>query len=191
MTERRYAPSWRTAFLPMRSGHRVDARFHIGRPIRDCRVDCPGENECTGIRFVANYGILALRAGAQSSARMRASLAARQVETTHRFREATAYMANWLSRPEHIANYRAMASILRWDRRIKYNALIIGLEELRAFSDMDFTWENDQALDVIRRLSVDFELCLPNTSDYFDGLWRRSPKAMTFAMYVNYIAGVD
>src|SRR5712671_5513017 len=33
----------------------------------------------------------------------------------------------------------------------------------------------------IRRLADDFEYCLPTTSHYFNGLWRRSPKARSFA----------
>jgi len=36
----------------------------LSQTIRDCRLACPRENECSGIRFVADYGILALRAGA-------------------------------------------------------------------------------------------------------------------------------
>jgi hypothetical protein len=113
------------------------------------------------------------------------------VEATRRFREAIAYMANRLSRPEHIASYRAMAITLGWDRRRKYSALINGLDELKPFSDTDSGWDSEEALNVIRNLSVDFEICLPETSTYFNGLWRRSPKAMTFAMYINWIAGVD
>ncbi len=112
------------------------------------------------------------------------------VETTRRCREAIAYMANRLSRPEHIASYQAMASTLGWDRRRKYHALIKGLEELKAFNDPESAWDHEEALNAVRRLSGNFEVCLPKTSDYFEGLWRRSPKAMTFGMYVNWIAGV-
>jgi hypothetical protein len=49
--------------------------------------------------------------------------------------EATAYMAERLSRSELIANYRAMADTLGWDRRMKYGALLRGLDELRQFRD--------------------------------------------------------
>jgi hypothetical protein len=112
-------------------------------------------------------------------------------ETTRRFREATSYMAAWLSRPEHIASYRAMVGTLGWDRRRKYTALINGLEELKAFSDKDASWDNEEALNTVRRLSVDFDLCVPETSEYFSGLWRRTPKAWTLGMYVDRIAGVD
>jgi hypothetical protein len=109
--------------------------------------------------------------------------------STERVRDATAYMANRLSRPEEIANYRAMAEILGWDRRRRYNALISGLEELKAFNDSAGTWNLEDALTAIRNLANHFEYCLPNTSDYFNGLWRRSPKAWTFAGYVESIGG--
>jgi hypothetical protein len=108
-------------------------------------------------------------------------------ESTGRVREATAHMAERLSRPEPIANYRGMARILGWERRTKYNALITRLEQLKAFNDPSSTWDLDEALDAIRHLSNDFENCLPTTSDYFEGLWRRSPKARTFADRVDYI----
>ena len=39
-------------------------------------------------------------------------------------RQATAYVAERLSRADQIANHQAMAEILRWDRRRKYLALI-------------------------------------------------------------------
>jgi hypothetical protein len=45
----------------------------------------------------------------------------------------------------------------------------------------------EEVLSVIRRLADDFEYCLPTTSHYFNGLWRRSPKARSFADWVEYI----
>ena len=84
-----------------------------------------------------------------------------------------------------------MANILGWDRRIKYNALINGFELLRAFSDTNSKWSHDEALDVMRRIQVEFEGCLPDTSDFFEGLWQRSPKAISFGDVVNDIAGID
>jgi hypothetical protein len=89
-------------------------------------------------------------------------------------REATAYMAERLSRPDRIANFQAMAEILGWDRRRKYVALIKGPADI---------------LNVIRNLADDFEYCLPQTSDYFAGLWRRPHKALSFADYVRRLGG--
>jgi hypothetical protein len=105
-------------------------------------------------------------------------------------REATAYMARQLSRADRIANYRAMSNILGWDRRVSYIGLIDRLDDLRQFSDADEIHDPQEVLGAIRHLADQFELCLPNTSHYFDGLWRRSPKAMSFADYVRYIGGV-
>jgi hypothetical protein len=103
--------------------------------------------------------------------------------------EATAYMAERVSRSELIANYRAMADTLGWDRRMKYGALLRGLDELRQFRDPKSIQDDPQeALNLIRRLADDFEYCLPDTSSYFEGLWRRSHKAMTFADWVERIA---
>jgi hypothetical protein len=103
--------------------------------------------------------------------------------------EATAYMAERLSRPEYNANYRAMAEILGWNRRIEYTRLLRGLDEFGQFRDpKSIENDPDEVLDLIRRVADDFESCLPDTSHYFEGLWRRSPKAMSFADYIEYIA---
>jgi hypothetical protein len=110
-------------------------------------------------------------------------------DRVQRVREATGFMASRLSRPEHIASYRAMVDVLGWDRRRRYTALSNGLEELRAFSDQNLEWENEEALMKIRNLSYDFEFCLPITSEFFDGLFRRTPKAMSLADYVDQIGG--
>jgi hypothetical protein len=104
-------------------------------------------------------------------------------------RQATAYMAARLSRAEHLENYRAMAQILGWDSRRKYKALLTGLEELKPFTDPDSISDTRDVLNVIRNLADHFEYCLPITSKFFGGLWRRSPKAMSFAEYVERIGG--
>jgi len=102
-------------------------------------------------------------------------------------REATAYMAARVSRLDQIANFQAMAEILDWDRRRKYLSVIKGLESLAEFSDAALISEPTDVLNVIRNLADDFEYCLPQTSDYFKGLWRRPHKATSFADYVRRI----
>jgi hypothetical protein len=101
-------------------------------------------------------------------------------ERTAAVYEATAYMAELVSRPETIATYRAMAEILGWDRRIAYSNVLNRLSELRKFSDPTSIHDPGEVLAQIRTLADYFEICLPTTSDYFGGLWRRSAKAMTF-----------
>lgn len=99
-------------------------------------------------------------------------------------------MAGQLSRPEHIANFRAMAEILGWDRRRKYLALIKGLETLARFSEAGSISEPTDVLNVIRNLADDFEYCLLQTSEYFTGLWRRRPrKGISFGDYVRRVGG--
>lgn len=100
--------------------------------------------------------------------------------------QTTAYMADRVSRPERITSYRAMVEILGWDRRIKYSDVIDRLSELRKFSDPESMHDSQEVLDAIRTLADYFELCLPDTSQYFNGLWRRSAKAMSFADLVEY-----
>jgi hypothetical protein len=103
-------------------------------------------------------------------------------------RQATAYMAERLSRADQIANHQAMAEILGWDRRRKYLALIKGLGRLAQFSTPDSIKDPEEVLNVIRNLADRFEYCLPQTSEHFAGLWRRSPKAMNFGDFVRYLA---
>jgi hypothetical protein len=104
-------------------------------------------------------------------------------------REATAYMAGRLTRPAQIANFRAMAEILGWDRRRKYLALIKGLESFAQFSEAALISEPTDVLNIIRNLADDFEYCLPHTSEYFVGLWRRPHKAISFGDYVRRLGG--
>jgi hypothetical protein len=104
-------------------------------------------------------------------------------------RKAAAYMAERLSRPDRLANYQAMAEILGWDRRRKYVALIKGLEKLAQFSEPDSIKDPEEVLSIIRNLADQFEYCLPQTSRFFSGLWRRSPKAMSFADFIGHIGG--
>jgi hypothetical protein len=104
-------------------------------------------------------------------------------------RKATAHMAERLSRADQLANYQAMAEILGWDRRRKYVALIKGLEKLAPFSKPDSLKDPEDALSIIRSLADQFEYCLPQTARYFSGLWRRSPKAMSFADFIGHIGG--
>jgi hypothetical protein len=103
---------------------------------------------------------------------------------------ATAYMAAFVSRAESISSFRGMIEILGWDRRRKYTRLISGLESLNRFSDAKAIENPGEVLEVIRNIANDFEVCLPDTSKYFMGLWRRTPKAMSFAMMIEFIAGV-
>jgi hypothetical protein len=100
--------------------------------------------------------------------------------------EAVADLAERITPTEQIANYRAMADTLGWDRRIKYGVLLRGLDELRKFKDPTAIQADPyEALDLLRRLANGFMHCLPNTSHHFEGLFLGSAKAMSFADIVN------
>jgi hypothetical protein len=99
---------------------------------------------------------------------------------------ATAYMAERVSRPEKLETYLGMAAILGWDRRVAYSNVLNRLRELRKFSDPKSIHDSYEVLAEIRTLADYFELCLPTTSDYFKGLWRRSHKAMSFGDLVRH-----
>jgi hypothetical protein len=99
--------------------------------------------------------------------------------------DATAYMADRVSRPEKIASYRGMVEILGWERRIKYSDVLDRLSGLRQFSDPK-SIDSQDALIAIRALADYFEACLPDTSTFFEGLFRRSVKAMSFADLVEH-----
>jgi hypothetical protein len=106
--------------------------------------------------------------------------------------EATAYMAEIVSRPDTLSYLRAMAEILGWERRRKYLKLIGGLEQLKDFTHTEAIKNDpDAALSAIRALGDDFEACLPDTSKYFEGLWRRTAKGMDFGMMVEHIADLQ
>ena len=110
-----------------------------------------------------------------------------QINGASEARDATAYMAERLSRPEKILNYRQMADVLGWERRVQYNAVISGMEGLRAYADAELVVDAEDVLNAIRNLADDLEICLPKSSSYFEGLWRRTPKAMSFADFIEYI----
>jgi hypothetical protein len=81
-----------------------------------------------------------------------------------------------------------MAEILGWSRRSKYLALIKGLENLDPFRNPKSVTEPDEVLDVIRNLADEFESCIPETSRFFAGLWRRSHKVTSLADHVRRLA---
>jgi len=73
---------------------------------------------------------------------------------------------------------------------MRYNPLINGLEGLRAFADPDAIIDTNDVLSIVRDLADDFEFCIPATGEYFERLWRRSPKARSLGDWVEYIARI-
>jgi hypothetical protein len=88
---------------------------------------------------------------------------------------------NWLS------TSRRMVTVLGWERRRKYEELFDGLEGLRSFLDIAIL-DASTLLMAVRDLSIDFEYVHPDTHKYFKGLFRRSVKARTLGMTIEYLA---
>lgn len=88
-----------------------------------------------------------------------------------------------------LSTSRKMVTALGWDRRRRYEDLFASLEGLRRFCNADDFVIYD-ALDAVREASVDFELLNPACSTYFEGLWRRSPKAWSLGYAIEVQAGV-
>jgi hypothetical protein len=86
-----------------------------------------------------------------------------------------------------LSSSRRMVALLGWKRRRQYEELFAGLERLGQFRDK---LDADVALVFVRHLGDDFELLRPDTARYFEGRFRRSPKAWTLAYAIEVQAGV-
>jgi hypothetical protein len=102
--------------------------------------------------------------------------------------EAVSYGIDAVSKENWLSTSRRMVTVLGWDRRRRYEQLFDGLEGLRRFRTIGDVWE---ALNAVRNVGTDFELVQPETSDYFEGLSRRSAKAWTLGYAVAKFAGVE
>jgi hypothetical protein len=109
-------------------------------------------------------------------------------EKKARCKQAAQYACEQISRPDRIASYRFMAALLGWDDRIHFEALLSDLAEIQ-----NIDWDDDNwSFNVRSRfgsVSHNFEWLVPNTTQYFEGLWRRSPRAMTRGDLVRRLAG--
>jgi hypothetical protein len=102
---------------------------------------------------------------------------------------ATQIVLQRVTRADHIKSLRRMLHDLPWDKRIHFGRLFDGLDMLRRNSEM---FEDPlELLPDLQDLSIHFEMCVPKTQNHFEGLWRRTPKAMSFADWVRRAGGVD
>ena len=102
--------------------------------------------------------------------------------------DAVGYGIDAISKENWLSTSRRMVSVLGWDRRRRYEQLFDGLEGLRQFRTIGNVWE---ALNAVRNVGTDFEVVRPETSEYFEGLSRRSAKAWTLGYAVAKFAGVE
>lgn len=91
--------------------------------------------------------------------------------------------ADWLS------TSRKMVELLGWKRRRYYDDLFEGIERIGLFRNID-KFDVNEALNAVRNVSDYFELLNPSTARYFEGLWRRSPKAWTLGYAISVHAGL-
>jgi hypothetical protein len=103
--------------------------------------------------------------------------------------EGVIYGIEFITKPTWLSTSRRMVSTLGWERRRRYEALFDGLEQLGRFKDID-KFDVESALITVKDISVDFELVRPQSGQYFEGLFRRSPKAWTLGYGIEVRAGV-
>ena len=110
-------------------------------------------------------------------------------EVMTRVRSAVAYAVERSTSPERIKAYWQMLELLAWEKRLNFGRLLDGLDHLSAFSDEDKLGDCREFLDAVRRLSDDFQMCMPGTQEYFEGLWVPWAKADTFGDAVRRVGG--
>jgi hypothetical protein len=76
------------------------------------------------------------------------------------------------SPPGAIQSYRQMVELFPWEKRLDFTRLINGLERLYQFRREEVLADFGDVLNDIRHLADDFEICLPATGPFFEGLWR-------------------
>jgi hypothetical protein len=62
------------------------------------------------------------------------------------------------------------------------------LEQLQKIDWHDEFW-SDEAMSHFRAMSWAYEFLVPKSAKHFEGLWRRTPKAMSVGDWVRRIAG--
>jgi hypothetical protein len=88
-----------------------------------------------------------------------------------------------------LSTSRKMVTALGWERRRRYEELFDRIERLGRFRNVA-NFDVDEALHVIRGAGDYFELLRPDTQQYFEGLWRHSPKAWTLGYAIQAQAGL-
>jgi hypothetical protein len=118
------------------------------------------------------------------------SLDAEALEPERAKLEGAIYGIEVIARENWLSTSRRMVTVLGWERRRAYEQLFDGLERLRQFQNAaDFNVY--EALAAVRSLSTDFEYVQPETATYFQGLWRRAPKAWDLGYAIARHAGLS
>jgi len=104
--------------------------------------------------------------------------------------EGVIYGIEEIAKETWLSTSRKMVTSLGWKRRRDYEELFEGIERLGRFRDVD-DFDVDMALSAVRNVSVYFELMKSDTAQYFEGLFRRTPKAWTLGYAIEVRAGVN
>jgi hypothetical protein len=103
--------------------------------------------------------------------------------------EAVIWGVEQIANDARLSTSRKMVTVLGWERRRDYEALFSALETLGQFRNLkDF--DVFEALNAVRSASGYCENLLPACSEYFEGLFRRSPKAWSLGYAIQMQAGV-
>jgi hypothetical protein len=104
--------------------------------------------------------------------------------------EGVSYGIEVIAKESWLSTSRRMVTVLGWERRRAYEQLFDGLEGLQRFRNVD-DFDVAAALTVVRSVSNDFEFVQPETAEYFQGLWRRAPKAWDLGYAIARRAGLS
>lgn len=93
-----------------------------------------------------------------------------------------------ISEGRWINSAKAMIQCLGWSRRIRYQELFGELDGLAVYANKNGI-DTSELLNQVRSVADQMEYVEPATSVYFEGLWRRTPKAWTLGMAIYNHAG--
>jgi len=99
-------------------------------------------------------------------------------DNTRELLEGVMYEIEKIVNADSLITSRKMVESLGWERRRDYIELFQNVERLGQFRDID-SFDTDAAPYALRSVSNYFKLLRPDTVQYFDGLWHRSPKTWT------------
>lgn len=111
-------------------------------------------------------------------------------EKVERTKEAVQYACTTIAKPVAINSYRQMIALLSWEERMYFEELLAHLEELTKINWDDAEWMY-AAKGHFEEMSWAYEFLVPASGEYFKGIFRRTPKAMTTGDWVRRMAGEE
>jgi hypothetical protein len=103
--------------------------------------------------------------------------------------EGVIYGIETIANDAWLSTSRKMVTALGWERRRTFEALFSALESLGRFRSVD-DFDVFEALNAVRSVSGYCENLQPDCSEFFEGLFRRTPKAWSLGYAIEVQAGV-